>query len=60
MERIGQWLARRPWEPASPQELEERVDAVVERVDGLEHRVWELERHEDEQPTHGARNTESP
>jgi hypothetical protein len=43
MERIGYWLARRPWEAANQQELEERVEAVVARVDGLEHRVQELE-----------------
>lgn len=43
MERIGQWLAGRPWNAATPQELEERVEAVVTRVDGLENRVEELE-----------------
>jgi hypothetical protein len=43
MERLGRWLARRPWEMADQQDLEERVEAVVTRVDGLEQRVEQLE-----------------
>lgn len=43
MERLGHWLARRAWETVSPQELEERVEAVVARVDLLEDRVHTLE-----------------
>jgi hypothetical protein len=47
MERIGQWLAGEPWYTSDPRELEARVEAVVERVDGLQHRVDQLEREEE-------------
>lgn len=47
MERIGQWLAGEPWYTVDASELEARVEAVVERMDGLQHRVEQLESEEE-------------
>lgn len=43
MERIGRWLASRSLKTADPQEIEDRVEAVIARVDSLEHRIHALE-----------------
>jgi hypothetical protein len=49
MARIGHWLAGDPnWPPSRPRpDLDERIEAVIERVDGIETRVTELERDKD-------------
>lgn len=44
MERMGKWLSMQNWfAPPTSHDLDDRVEAVVQRVDGLEERVERLE-----------------
>jgi hypothetical protein len=45
IELLGKWLAGPAWARPNEQEIEDRVRAVTERVEGLEIRMDEVERH---------------
>jgi hypothetical protein len=45
IELLGKWLAGPAWARPNEQEIDERVRAVTERVEGLEIRMDEVERH---------------